>query len=189
MTKHEEELVAIRISDPKRRARSIALFLSKIDRSAGPDACHPWTGCRDRDGYGWFGGRHRHTNIIALELKLGRRLSIDMCSLHTCDNPPCCNEAHLYEGTKKQNRADAVARGRVPRGDNHYGHSHPEMYQRGDSHWSKRYPERTPKGERNGAYTRPDRVRRGVDHGRAKLTEADVRDIRAAALQIGRAHV
>lgn len=38
-------------------------------------------------------------------------------------------------------------------------------------------------GSRNGAYTRPDRVRRGVEHGRAKITEAQVREIRHLATQ------
>lgn len=32
---------------------------------------------------------------------------------HTCDNPPCCNPAHLYVGTRKQNVADAVERRRL----------------------------------------------------------------------------
>jgi len=32
---------------------------------------------------------------------------------HRCDNPPCCNPAHLYVGTRKQNIADAVERKRL----------------------------------------------------------------------------
>ena len=36
-------------------------------------------------------------------------------------------------------------------------------------------------GPRSGAYTRPDRVRRGTAHGRAKLTEDDVRRMRELA--------
>ena len=31
---------------------------------------------------------------------------------HTCDNPPCCNPAHLFVGTPSENVKDAVAKGR-----------------------------------------------------------------------------
>lgn len=32
--------------------------------------------------------------------------------MHSCDNPPCCNPAHLSVGTASQNIRDSVARGR-----------------------------------------------------------------------------
>ena len=31
---------------------------------------------------------------------------------HRCDNPPCCNPAHLFVGTPKENTRDSVAKKR-----------------------------------------------------------------------------
>lgn len=33
--------------------------------------------------------------------------------LHHCDNPPCCNPAHLYEGDPARNAQDREDRGRA----------------------------------------------------------------------------
>lgn len=38
---------------------------------------------------------------------------------HRCDNPICCNPAHLFEGTPKENGEDRVAKGRQTRGEAH----------------------------------------------------------------------
>lgn len=87
-------------------------FWSRVDRR-GPDECWPWTGSRNPAGYGAFsrGGKRSNTHRVAWEMTHGPipgRLHV----LHACDNPPCCNPAHLSLGTHEDNMADMVAKGR-----------------------------------------------------------------------------
>jgi hypothetical protein len=44
---------------------------------------------------------------------------------HSCDNPACCNPAHLISGTAKDNTADAIKRGRWKNPPRHIGDTHP----------------------------------------------------------------
>lgn len=92
-------------------------FWEKVD-IRGPDECWPWKGLLAPKGYGRFtlsrshrGNRHRRASAVAWELtnhkSIGGRLAC-----HTCDNPPCCNPAHIYAGTSQDNANDMKARGR-----------------------------------------------------------------------------
>jgi len=100
---------------------SIERFWSKVDQSGGPGACWPWNGGRDERGYGIFytdnGRRKNRAHRWLLGYLRGAPLVgaqsgvEDAC--HRCDNPPCCNPAHLYVGTRKRNAADAVERSRL----------------------------------------------------------------------------
>lgn len=89
---------------------------SHLDKSAGPDGCWVWTASKTR-GYGQIGitenGRVRHAlaHRVAYELAHGVTLG-EECILHRCDNPPCCNPAHLFLGDRKANSDDKIAKGR-----------------------------------------------------------------------------
>jgi len=107
-----------------------AQFNAKVDRSGGPDACWPWTG-RFQYGYGIMSIRSRprraHRIAFALAhdgiLKVSRGGGHAIC--HHCDNPPCCNPKHLFEGEQSDNAKDMwnKRRGHVP--TPLFGESHP----------------------------------------------------------------
>ena len=58
--------------------------------------------------------RYVKAHVVALEEKLGRPLLPGMQSNHHCDNPPCIQPEHLYEGTQAQNVRDSLRHGHRP---------------------------------------------------------------------------
>lgn len=97
-----------------KRQSIVDRFWSKVDRSGGPDACHPWMTYRTPTGYGRFGptsGKSVRAHRVAWELTHGP-IPSGLQVLHRCDNPSCCNVRHLWLGTIAQNVADRDAKGR-----------------------------------------------------------------------------
>jgi hypothetical protein len=94
-----------------------------------PDECWLWQKCRyGKMGYGKWTicdhGGHRQIDAhrIAFELVNGP-ISSGIVIRHSCDNPPCCNPAHLLAGSHTDNILDMYRkgrdRGRGTRGENH----------------------------------------------------------------------
>jgi len=103
-----------------------------VDRR-GPDECWPWKrgrtgkhGPREtRGGYGQirFDGKMRYTHIAVRAITDQQAVPDGMVVRHTCNNPPCCNPAHLVIGTVRENLQDAIDAGTARL--SHPGETHP----------------------------------------------------------------
>lgn len=136
-------------------------FWSKV-QVGEPDACWEWKTGRQKAGYGQFAreftgvpmGAHRYSwQIHHGEIPEG------MFVCHRCDNPPCCNPAHLFLGTAADNMADMALKGRQAKGC----HVPLSSRRRGDAHYAR---------------TNPERLARGAANWNSKLTENIVRSLR-----------
>ena len=97
-------------------AAKVTEFWSNVT-AGGPDDCWPWTGYEE-DGYGrfFFEGKMRGAHELAVTFTTGERRASRLDTCHSCNNPPCCNPAHLRFDTRKGNLADMMAAG------THYAH-------------------------------------------------------------------
>lgn len=108
--------------NPSERRRELFWRFVKI---GAEDDCWPWQLTLNEKGYGlttvdgWKTTAHR----MALALTIGLPPP-DTVTLHSCDNPPCCNPRHLSNGTQAKNLEDMRSKGRgfifrVMRGEAH----------------------------------------------------------------------
>ncbi|WP_139234271.1 HNH endonuclease [Methylobacterium pseudosasicola] len=115
--------------EARRRARDLPT-LTAADRSRlwtyidrrEPYECWPWVGAGNGTGY----GRIRVQGRLYLPHRLVcADASGPLADLpqhhgtvvrHSCDNPICCNPAHLITGTQRQNVEDTVNRSRFAKG-------------------------------------------------------------------------
>lgn len=86
----------------------------------GVDECWLWEGARSDTGYGTFTLENRSLkpHRLAYELTHGQ-IPTGMLVCHSCDNPPCCNPAHLFLGTHADNKRDCQRKGRHAHGQTH----------------------------------------------------------------------
>lgn len=86
-----------------------------------PHECWLWNGGKrsDKSRYGSF-KIASHVTVAASRVAHAIATGEDpgqMLVLHSCDNPPCCNPAHLWLGTNADNTADKLQKGRARTGD------------------------------------------------------------------------
>ena len=95
---------------PKREAR----FWNKVNKNA-PNGCWVWTGALWDFGYGRYDIGRKGQRVHRLTFMLERGRDIPDCFDNgqpavvrhlMCDNPPCCNPAHLVLGTRRENKYD-----------------------------------------------------------------------------------
>lgn len=117
-------------------------FWANVDKR-GADDCWPWKASLQTAGYGQCDtplGTLAHR--VAWQLANGRPVPTGLFICHTCEKPNsndwasrrCANPSHLYPGTRRDNAADAVAKGRMASGDRNGSRAHPERLTRGETH-------------------------------------------------------
>ncbi len=126
-------------------------FFEKVSKRPTKKGCLVWiAGCfENRYGEFRFLNKTEKAHRFAWEMVWGA-IPVGYKILHSCDNPPCVNIAHLGLGTLKDNSQDAKKKGRLVMGDQHWSRTNPERLPRGAQHWSRMDPERRAHGERNG---------------------------------------
>lgn len=88
-------------------------FWSKVDKR-GSDECWPWlAGLKNRYGRFAISHKNRPAHRVAWEIANSRAMPAEMLACHSCDNPPCCNPAHIWPGTSLQNTQDCIQKGRA----------------------------------------------------------------------------
>jgi hypothetical protein len=81
----------------------------------GKDDCWDWQYATTQKGYGVFllNGKQLYSHRVAYSLIYGEiPCGMEIC--HKCDNPLCCNPAHLFAGTHLENMLDMKNKGRSP---------------------------------------------------------------------------
>lgn len=107
------------------RWKNVPLIL-RFERKYIPEpnsGCWLWLGALHEGGYGEFreknaGAKRVRAHVFSYKLHKGE-IPEGKFVLHTCDVRCCVNPDHLYAGTKKENTADCIRRGRFQNGEKH----------------------------------------------------------------------
>src|SRR5579864_1033523 len=101
-------------------------FWSRVSNFGKPNMCWVWTASCYRNGYGQVSHNYQKllAHRVAYELARGP-IPENLLVLHRCDNRPCCNPAHLWLGTHRDNLVDMHNKGRAnlgnrPKGEHHH---------------------------------------------------------------------
>ena len=94
------------------KKEELSRFWSWVEIKTDPNSCWEWKRFRSSHGYGQYhaAGKNWRVHRLAWAIANGREPRLNI--LHSCDNPPCCNPAHLREGTQMDNMRERSIRGR-----------------------------------------------------------------------------
>lgn len=105
--------VSHRSSDYPQGATALDRFWRYVAHPSDTD-CHLWTGCHNGIGYGVINIEHcMYLATHVAWILAGNELGEDPNICHKCDNPPCVNPDHLFNGTRVDNMQDALQKGRI----------------------------------------------------------------------------
>ena len=92
-------------------------YLDRIAASAEESCCVEWPYGKNAMGYGVidYEGSCQLVHRVSF-IRHKSILSTDECALHKCDNPSCFNPHHLFKGSRIDNNADRVKKGRGTKG-------------------------------------------------------------------------
>lgn len=102
--------------DPLHDPTPVLSWLKKSVAERDRSSCWEWPFYRSSAGYGKCQFQGERWSAHAAALVLDGRPKPDPpnhFALHSCDNPPCVNPAHLRWGTAAENTADMLNRGRL----------------------------------------------------------------------------
>lgn len=106
----------------KNRRQDLAIgWVRSVAERAGELTCGEadWPFGARGFGYGEFQyeGRKVKAHRVVLSLVSGQSLDSELCALHSCDRPLCCNPDCLRWGTHAENSLDRSVRNRVAKGE------------------------------------------------------------------------
>lgn len=102
-----------------RPANTAEVIWSKV-KKGDSNECWPWIGWRNEQGYGrteikdvaYYAHRVIFDLVHPQKITLAAPKDGSQTIMHICDNPPCCNPAHLRLGTHQENIQDMMEKGR-----------------------------------------------------------------------------
>lgn len=92
-------------------------FWSKVN-IGDPNECWEWQAGKQHSGYGNFSLRGQGVRAHRVSWALANGpIPKGRLILHRCDNPPCVNPNHLFDGSQADNMHDMSNKGRSPCGE------------------------------------------------------------------------